>query len=150
MYVDSRLLLVDRAKVASNGTTVNSSAVGNVIDLGEVESARRIFNGQPLYLNVFVTAAFAGAGTVEFNVVSSNAENLSSPEYHAASGEIPIADLARGDYLSIPIGQSQEPVKRYVGLRVESSANATAGNVIAFISDAQHGNVPVRSTTSGG
>lgn len=113
-----------------SGSSIDSqggSPTGQNIDFGE---------GQPLYLNLTVTTAFAGGTSAEFEIISATAADLGTAvKVLASSGPIPIAKLVAGAKISIPLGKvNPRDLQRYVGGQVECVGTVTAGAVIGSIS----------------
>lgn len=114
---------------------IGNAILGDVVDLGATPTLRDIGNGEPLYLVLQVTTAFAGAGaTVTFDLCSdSTADLATSKTTHLSTGAIPVANLAVGKQYSfaLPHGATYE---RYLGLwETVAATNLSAGAVNAFL-----------------
>lgn len=107
--------------------TTGATDTGQIVDLGE---------GQPLYLNLTVTTAFAGGTSAEFQAISSTAADLGTAvKVLASSGAIPIAKLTAGAKISVPIGKvDPRDLQRYIGGQVTCVGTVTAGAVTGSIS----------------
>ena len=135
MILDETLEFADATSVgAPNNSTVN---VGDVVDLNP---ARDIGHGDPIYLVVQVTTAVTsgGAATVSFLLVS---DSVSTPAVdgtqtvHFESAVIPKATLVAGYKLVVPLPSEGPPYERYLGVQVRENAGQalTAGNINAFL-----------------
>jgi len=138
-------MMTDALLQLSSAQVVTVSAVStNTIDLSQ---NRDLGAGEDVYATFSVGAAVtaAGAATVDFQVISSAAADLSNPTVLATSGPIPKADLTLGRkpfsvcvnssiLLAQPIGQ------RYFGVQyVVATGPLTAGNFSCAITDANVG-----------
>ncbi len=138
MFIDSRLEFSD-AQAETTAATHNSDFQ---IDL---EVARDMGAGQPLYLVVVVDTAVtsAGAATVTFNLVSDASAAIATngtQTTHASSGAIGKDDLTAGTIafqVALPIeGNAYE---RYLGVQyVIGTAALTAGAFSAFLTTTPH------------
>lgn len=141
MILDKRNEFADA--VALNTGGAGTYVIGDQIDLG---AARDIGNGQPVYLEIQVATGInaAGAGTVQFQLVSAdNAALTTNPVVHAQSAAFVTSTtsgdaggaLAAGTALLIQsLPQEGQAYKRYVGIRqVTGSQAITAGAVDAFL-----------------
>ena len=132
-------MLTDALLQLSSAQAVTATAVStNTIDLSQT---RDIGVGNELCaaFTVDVSAAAAGAATVEFQVITSASANLSTPTVIASSGPIakteltagrrPIfVDIAHAMTLAAPLGQ------RYLGVQYTVAAGPlTAGSFTASI-----------------
>lgn len=129
-------MLTDFNLTLSVSQAVTASAVsGNTIDLGV---ARDIGAGEELniYVNVEVSAAAAGAATVNFQVITSAAANLGSPTIIGQTDAIPKASLVAGTTFAIPIPRSyiNKLGQRYLGLQYTvGTGPLTAGTFSAGV-----------------
>lgn len=132
-------MLTDAFLQLSTAQAVTASAVStNTIDLGV---ARDIAIGTPLYvvIQVNTSATATGAGTVNFQVISSAGADLSSPTVLSQSGAIGKAELtASRKLIAVPIGPSVLVAapngQRYLGLNYEvGTGPLTAGAFTATI-----------------
>lgn len=130
-------MILDKQNQLSSAQVVTSTAVStNTIDLG---TARDIGAGEELSIavTVDVSAAAAGSATVDFQVISSAAANLSSPTVLSATGPIGKADLAAGRKtieLKVPrhVLASQPIGQRYIGIQyVVASGPLNAGSAFS-------------------
>lgn len=130
-------MITDALLQLSNAQAVTASAVStNTIDLGV---ARDIANGKTLQMafTVDVAAAAAGAATVNFQVITSAAAALTSPNVIAQTDAIGKAELTAGRkpivvtlsravLNALPIGQ------RYLGVQYTvATGPLTAGSFTA-------------------
>src|SRR5438067_496334 len=103
---------------ASQAVTATAFST-NTIDLGA--NPRDIGVGEELniYVNVEVAATAAGAATVNFQIVTSAAANLSTPTIIGQTDAIPKANLVVGAQILIPIPVSfiNNLGQRYLGLQ---------------------------------
>ena len=114
-------MITDALMLLASQQAVTATAVSqNTIDLGA--QARDIGAGEPLYLCITVdeTATAGGAATVDFAVIASANQNLSSQTVLTTTGPIAIADLVAGRkpiYVPIPANNlSAYPIgRRYLG-----------------------------------
>lgn len=132
-------MITDALLQLSNAQAVTASAVStNTIDLGV---ARDVGNGEPLEVDITVdtTVTAAGAATVNFQVISSAAAALTSPNVIAQTDAIGKAELPAGRQpiririsphvlASLPIGQ------RYLGVQYTvATGPLTAGAFTANV-----------------
>jgi len=130
MILDSRLEFGNADDMYSNASTVLSE---NVID---TESARDFGQGQPLYLVIVVTTAFAGGTSVNFTLASDAAAGIAtdgSASEHVSTGAIPTATAAAGFSLALVVPNEGQAYERYLGLLATTVGNMTAGAVDAFL-----------------
>lgn len=134
-------MLTDAFLQLSTAQAVTASAVStNTIDLG---MARDVAPGTALYavFQVDQTVTAAGAGTVNFQVITSAAAALTSPTVIGASGDIGKAELTAGRRLiAVPLGPSVLAAapngQRYLGANyVVGTGPLTAGAFTATITD---------------
>lgn len=129
-------MITDANLTLSVSQAVTVSAVsGNTIDLLQ---ARDIGAGEELniYVNVEVSAAAAGAATVNFQVITSAAANLSSPTIVGQTDAIPKASLVAGKQISIPVPRSfiNALGQRFIGLQYTvGTGPLTAGTFSAGV-----------------
>jgi len=115
-------MLTDALLQLSSAQAITASAVStNTIDL---QQARDLGHGKDLYVAITVdeAATAAGAATVNFQVITSAAANLSSPAVLIQSGAIGKAELAIGCrpiVLRIPsaVLLAQPVGQRYLGVQ---------------------------------
>ena len=131
MILDERNEFADALDIS---TTTGTALIGDVIDL---TFARDIGQGQQIYLVIQVTIAFAGAtATVDFRLRSDGvaAIHATTSTAHLSSGPIPIATLALGYQLTIPVPPQGDAYERFLGLQaVTATATTTAGSINAFL-----------------
>lgn len=134
-------MLTDAFLQLSTAQAVTATAVStNTIDLGV---ARDIAPGKPMYavFQTDVTATAGGAATVDFQVVSSAAANLSSPTVIADSGPVPVAQLTAGRRLmAVGIGPQVLTTapngQRFIGAQYTvATGPLTAGAFTCTITD---------------
>lgn len=138
-------MMTDALLQLSSAQVVTASAVStNTIDLSQ---NRDIGAGEDLYatFSVAEAAVAAGAATVDFQVITSAAADLSSPTVIGTSGPVPKADLTLGRKpFSICINASillAQPVgQRYFGVQyVVATGPLTAGKFSCAITDTDVG-----------
>ena len=132
MLLDERNEFADALDVSASAGT---NLIGDVIDLGV---ARDIGHGQPLYLVIQVTLAFAsgGSATVDFRLRSDGVaaihDTTSTP--HLSTGPLTIAQLALGKQHVIPLPPEGVAYEQFLGVQaVTAAATTTAGSVNAFL-----------------
>lgn len=135
MWLDERTEFCDDEDVsASAGTAV----AGDVLDLGT--AVVNVGRGEPIYLVIGITEAFASAGSATVNIKfssDSTADLATSPTDHWETGALAFdaATLALGEkfIVALPQGQTYE---RYCGIRVvTATATTTAGSINAFLTE---------------
>lgn len=131
-------MITDKLLRVSDSQAVTASAVST--DTIDLSVARDIGEGEALYMNFAVTeaATAAGAATVTFQVIASDAANLGSPVVIGSSDAIPKASLVVGANIPVRISpQIGSLGKRYLGANyVVATGPLTAGK---FIADIVHG-----------
>lgn len=143
MILDKKLELCDAVSVAlTAGATPQN--IGDVLDL---EAARDLGNGQPLYLVINVdTSIITGgaAGTIQFRLVSDSTDTIATngtESLHWASDTFvtdddALNDLDAGDTVAVvplPLDGSK-PYERYLALQVVVlTTDTTAGKINAFL-----------------
>lgn len=114
------------------GALSDASAVST--DTIDLSVARDIGEGKDLYMHFAVTEAFAGGTSTEFQVIISDAADLSSPQVVGSSGPVLTADLALNDRVAVRINPLIGSLgKRYLGARYTTVGTNTAGKVTADI-----------------
>ena len=134
---------IDADSVFSDAQAVTVTAISaNVMDANHSANLLKDLgiNGEPVYLFVTCTEAFATATSVTVTLETDSTANLAtSATVHATSGAIGIAALTVGAVawkLQLPEAATYE---RFVGLRYTiGGATATAGRLTAFLV----GNIP--------
>lgn len=112
-------MLTDSLLQFSSAQAVTASAVStNTVDLSQ---ARDLGPGEELNISVSVdtTATAAGAATVNFQVITSAAANLSSPTIIMQTDAIPKASLVAGARFDLPIPHQTLVAlgQRYLGVQ---------------------------------
>lgn len=125
-------MITDQLLQVSNAQAVTTTAVStNTVDLG---TARDIGAGENLYMNFTVGTAFAGGTSTEFQVIASDAADLSSPVVIGSSGAVATAGLTAGKRLAVRVNpQIGSNGKRYFGARYVVVGTNTAGTVTADV-----------------
>lgn len=132
MILDERLEFADAAAIALN--TTNAIAPNtDVIDLGATPTLRDLGNGEPIFLVIQVSTAFAGAGNVTFDLVSDSTANLAtSKTTHLTTGALAYTVYTAGKTFIYALPQ-EATYERYLGLWETTSGNLTGGNINAFL-----------------
>lgn len=134
-------MILDALLQLAAAQAVTTTAVStNTIDLG---AARDIGTGKDLYAVITVdeAAAAAGAATVQFQVISSAAANLSSPTILGQTDAIAKTELTVGRKpIVVPIPPTilnAQPIgQRHLGLQFTvGTGPLTAGKFTCYISD---------------
>jgi len=132
--LDAQLQLSAAQAVTATAVSTNTIDLGVNRDMGAGNQLNAVFG-------VDVSAAAAGAATVRFQVITSAAAALTSPNVIAQTDDIPIANLTAGRkpivvslspavLNSLPIGQ------RYLGVQYTiGTGPLTAGSFTAFITN---------------
>ncbi len=132
--LDAQLQLSAAQAVTATAVSTNTIDLGVTRDMGAGNQLNAVFG-------VDVTAAASGAATVRFQVITSAAASLSSPNVIAQTDDIPISNLTAGRrpivvtlnpsvLNSLPIGQ------RYLGVQYTiGTGPLTAGSFTAFITN---------------
>lgn len=128
------MAVIDAQMQFSSAQALTTTAVStNTYDLGV---ARDVGPGEELYFQITVDTTLASGTSVNFQVISSAAANLSSPNVLIETGPVVTAQLTAGRppivirmpasiLTTLPIGQ------RYIGLQYTIAGTYTAGNVTA-------------------
>lgn len=132
MYQDARLLVsgsisaVDNSITGQTVTGTNTTVVAtNVIDLSQ---ARDIGAGDEIFARAQVTTAVSGGTSVEVQVITSAASNMSSPTVIGTSGAIAVASLVAGKRLAIETNPSLgSNGQRYLSLQYVLVGAVAAG-----------------------
>tara|TARA_R110000765_G_scaffold200964_1_gene306403 strand:- start:2808 stop:3254 length:447 start_codon:yes stop_codon:yes gene_type:complete len=133
MIMDSLLEFADGADISQAAGTYLST---NVVDL---QSARDIGNGQPLYLVIQIDAAVTsgGSATVQFRLRSDSvaAVHATTSTGHTDSGAIAVASLVVGYQIIMPLPPEGSVLyERYLGVQaIVAAATTTAGTYSAFL-----------------
>lgn len=129
MITDANLTLSASQAVTATAFSTNTLDLGVARDIGVGEELN-------IYVNVEVTAAAAGAATVNFQIVTSANPNLSTPTIIGQTDAIPKANLVAGSAIQIPIPVSfiNSLGQRYLGLQYTvGTGPLTAGTFSAGI-----------------
>ena len=132
MIVDSLLEFADGEDISQSAGTYLAT---NQIDLQE---ARDMGNGQPLYLVIQIDAAVTsgGSATVQFRLRSDStaAIHATTSTAHTDTGAIAVATLVAGYTQVIPLPLEGESYERYLGVQaIVATATTTAGTYSAFL-----------------
>ena len=133
MILDANLEFCDAVDVSASAGT---ALVGDVVDLGA--AAVNPGAGQPLYLVIQTTTAFASAGSavVQFVLASDAAAALAADgteTRHLLSDAFAYTDLIAG-HVQIYTLPAAPDYERYLGIEViTSGATTTAGSINAFL-----------------
>jgi hypothetical protein len=135
-------MILDERNEFCDATALNTGVaatylIGDVLDL---QTARDVGAGQPVYLVVQVDTAVtsAGAATVQFHLASDAQAAIAtdgSASYHFSTGAIGKATLVAGyEAVCVAIPAEGTAYERYVGiLQTTGTAALTAGAVNAFL-----------------
>lgn len=141
MIMDERIEFCDATALNTGGAA--SYLLGDVIDL---QVARDIGHGQPIYLVITVDTAFAsgGAGTVQFTLASDAQAAIAvdgTATVHAQTGVFAVADGVAGATLAVlGVPAQGAAYERYLGiLQTTATAAMTGGKINAFLTIAQPG-----------
>ena len=134
MRLDSQAIFSDTQKITTSAESTNVFKMAST-DNGLTEAAA----GNPIPLLIQVVEDFAGATSVSAAVQTSAAEDFSSPETLAVSGDIPVADLKAG--YQFPINYVPKGNLGYMRLYYDvkgasGAGTATSGAITAGIVDA--------------
>lgn len=128
MYVDKQLRLEDSLDLAGTATTKYST---NAINLSGVVGDPG--SGTPLYMVICVEVAFAGAGTVKFNIVDEADSTIDSGSVVIVSTTtLPLTSLTLGKVIAIPLPAGLI-TQQYIGMSYTNSGTLTAGTISAFV-----------------
>lgn len=128
----------------ANGTWTGQTVTGtgNVLSTNVLDTASMSPNqpvdlgmGEPLEIAFGVTTAFAGATSVEMQMVSADDASITTNvQVDASSGAIPIASLTAGKQFALHVDRSAPyQSRRYVAVRYVISGTGTAGAILANI-----------------
>jgi predicted RecA/RadA family phage recombinase len=132
------MILDERAEFL-DATTLNAGAAGTYLigDVYDLQTARDIGVGQPLYFAITVDTAAAG-GSGQFQLVSDAQAAIAtdgSATVHFSTGVFTAAQMTAGKVLAAVALPQEGPVyERFLGvLQITSVAALTAGKVNAFL-----------------
>lgn len=132
MYVDAKSLFAEEQDVSGTDSVTLSE---NVVDLG-VASPPDHFRGEPMYLVIQVTTAFAGGTSCEFTLVTDSAASIAtdgSASEHVSSGAYPVADLAANSRIVLALPAQSQSLERYMGVLATTVGAVSAGAITAFL-----------------
>jgi len=133
-------MITDKLLRVSTDQAVTTTAVSaDTIDLSQ---ARDMGEGQDLFMNFALTAAFAGGTSTNFEVIiADNAALSSNVVVVGASGAIATANLTLGANFPVRINPIVGSTgKRYMGARYTVVGTNSAGTVTAdVVTDIQDG-----------
>lgn len=135
-------MITDRLTTFAKDVALNTGAAGTYLigDVIDLEVARDIGNGTPMYLiiTIPVTATSGGAATLQVQMVSDAQAAIAtdgSATIHLASAVFTVATLSSGQSVmkaAIPMEGAQ--YERYLGLlQVTGVAAFTAGTISAML-----------------
>jgi hypothetical protein len=131
MIMDKLLEFADSQSIAAVASTILST---NVVDLQE---ARDMGNGQPLYLVIQIDTAVSGtSSTIQFRLRSDSTASIhaTTSTGHIDTGAIPEATLVAGYQLVIPLPLEGAVYERYIGVQaIIGTATTSAGAYSAFL-----------------
>jgi hypothetical protein len=130
--LDERTEFADAVAIPASAGTV---AVGDVIDLrgqgggSALGSLRDIGNGKEVVWYVSVDAAGAGGTSLQVQLVSSAAADLSSPNIHANTPVVALAGLTAGKVIyQITVPLEDPAYLRYLGIRAVTVGTFSGGS----------------------
>jgi hypothetical protein len=138
MLMDSRL---EFANAEDGSQSAGTFLATNQVDL---DVARDMGNGQPLYLVIQVDEAFASSGsaTVQFRLRSDStaAINATTSTGHIDTGAEAFTVMTAGHTKVIPLPLEGNEYERFLGVQlIVGTAATTAGTYSAFITAEPHG-----------
>lgn len=138
MMVDSRL---EFANAADGSQSAGTYLAPNQVDL---EVARDIANGQPLYLVIQADEAFTsgGSATVQFRLRSDDSASIhaTTSTGHIDTGAEAFGTYSAGHTKVIPLPLEGNAYERYLGLQlIVGTATTTGGTYSAFLTAQPHG-----------
>lgn len=120
----------DNDSVFSNGTTVQSE---DILDWGSGMTGLEMGAGNPVWLNIRVSTAFAGGTSAAFALVTDSDTTITNGTTIYTTPAIVTASLTVGTWiLRMPLPVEVDP-NRYVGLVVTCVGNMTAGAIDAWL-----------------
>lgn len=147
-------MIISAEQQFSDAQSITITAVStNKIDLGTTGTVlgapaaltRDIGKGTPIPIMCQVVDAFTGTGTIQFQVVTDSAADLSTATVVAETKAFTYTTLASGYQISLLV-LPQKLTGRYLGLQYTISGTATAGSVSAgIVMGVQTNTVPGRA-----
>ncbi len=133
-------MIIDRQNQVSSAQALTSGTIlsNDTIDLG---MAFDVGAGDRMQVTINVNEAFASGTSVQPQVITSTAANLSSPTVLASLPALTLAQLTAGASFVFPIPETnpQGRGQRYLGVRYVLIGTFTSGAVTtAIVKDAQH------------
>lgn len=131
--LDERTELADALALNTGGAA--TYLLGDVIDL---EIARDLGNGQPLYFCITIdTLPVSATGTINFQIATDAQAAIAtdgSATVHAATGPKLAAQMPAGQMFVLPLPLEGSLYERYLGLlQITAVAAFSAGKINAFI-----------------
>jgi hypothetical protein len=131
MIMDSLLEFADSQSIAATASTILST---NVVNLQE---ARDMGNGQPLYLVIQIDTAVVGSSsTINFRLRSDStaAIHATTSTSHIETGAIAEAVLVAGYQVVIPLPIEGNAYEQYIGVQaIIGTATTSAGAYSSFL-----------------
>lgn len=130
-------MIIDKALQFSDAQAVTSTAISEVIDLGDGNTLRDIGIGEDLWLVIITQTTCTDSGsdaTVTFSLESDSVAALSSATVHYTSGAKAFAAYATAGTENVAIRLPAGNYERYLGVRYTvASGPLTAGAFDAFL-----------------
>lgn len=126
--MDAENLFSEAQAVFGNGTTVVST------DKIDLDHARDIGAGEPGYVEITVTTAFAGGTSANFQlVVADDAAITTNVTVLAQTGAKPVAELVAARRYTLTIPEISVPPlgRRYLAVQTVNAGNNSAGAITA-------------------
>ena len=141
-------LMFEFADAARMWTGTGAYAAANVLDMQA--SDLEMGAGEPLWLNIRVTTAYAGAGTATFSLVSDTDATMDANSIESLSTEpFAITDIdAAGDWVfrgPIPLDYDRN---QYVGVICTCSGAMTAGSCDIWLDHGSQSSYDTQVSTS--
>jgi Bbp16 len=112
-------MFVDALTLLSDGQQVTADAVStNTIDFGNVTPKRKIGAGEPMGVQVSITAIGTNSGSAKLTVITSSAANLGTSPTIVGELDLATADIAAGKTYVIAISNGVD-VQRYFGMNYD-------------------------------
>lgn len=135
------MAITDKLSTFGLAEALNTGAAGSYIlgDALDLQNARDIANGRPLYvvISVSTTATSGGSATGAFSILAAAADPaITSDNVLLATGAIAVADMTAGDTLAVLALPMEGAVAytQYIGLMQTTAVAAfTAGAINAYI-----------------